>query len=103
MSTIGLMSVSHGAGLGKHEDTNLLSLVAHHDIWSVWILSRVEHISFKSLSLVEILFLHELMVNRSVSKALRQGLNNTLLEWVVLGQVLNETQIQVHVFAFKTL
>jgi hypothetical protein len=52
LGSASLEGVSGCRGLRKHEQSNLLSLVSHDNIWLVRVLVGVQYISLKSLILI---------------------------------------------------
>ena len=100
--TIGLQSVSRGRGLWQDEHTNLLTLISHQNVWSVGILSGIEHLCLKILGLIEIFLKDDLMFNTGVGEPLGQSLHDSLLEGVILGEVLVKADSQVQILALKT-
>ena len=95
------MRIAHRACLWEHEHSHLLSLVAHYDVWFVRIPILIQHISIQSLSLEQLIFDDDLVLDTGVGEALAHGLHDALFERVVLGHVLLETHAQVEIFTLQ--
>lgn len=102
LSAISLKGVASDRCLWEHENTHLLSLVAHDDIWLVWVLVCIQDVSIEHLGLVKFILLDELMFDRGACETLGEGLNDSLLEGVELGVGLKELEVVHHLLILKS-